>query len=502
MNIVIVGCGNIGFETAKWLCNEHKLLLINRSCPEDLAQFVRNHDNVWFESADAANPSSMEAVLTKFEGTFETVDALISTVGASCPTSALDDVKQFESEFSLNFFGNLVPIQAILRRMLPRRTGRIIVISSTSGVFTYPGLTAYTPSKWALTNFCRNLRDKIKRHGVSVDIVFPSSIRNRRSRTFLYEDGIESEEVAAEIVRILKGKNNTNCFVPGRYVFLHTLERLLPRVLDRRAGLKGKRKKLFRAKKADSVLITGVSSELGKELAMDYAKTAKKLYLLGPDEQALSELKGQIMCSSDCVVDEVCLDLADFRAVASLINRIEHVELIINNVELSAPEPASEVPVTDCELCLKNSLFGVIHLVVEFLRKKVPPVKIIQVMPVVAGEDRCRFDCYSAGQAALWAFTRSLRRSFGNRIQIMEVILAKQQEIHWGAGTAAEGVEDVNYERGRRQTDKVMSGISLMARMFARRIHKLERKGREIVVLPLRYKLSMCLAAILPWRLG
>ena len=157
MNIIIVGCGNIGFETAKRLCNGHKLLLINRSCPKDLMQFIRNHDNVWFESDDATNPSSMETVLTKFEGTFEKVDVLISTVGASCPTSALDDIEQFKGEFSLNFFGNLVPIQAVLERMLPRRTGRIIVISSTSGVFTYPGLTAYAPAKWALTNFCRNL---------------------------------------------------------------------------------------------------------------------------------------------------------------------------------------------------------------------------------------------------------------------------------------------------------------------------------------------------------
>ena len=496
MNIVIVGCGNIGFETAKRLCNEHKLLLINRSCPEDLAQFVRNHDNVWFESADATNPSSMEAALTKLDGKFNRVDILISTVGASCPTSALDDVEQFKSEFSLNFFGNLVPIQAILKRMLRAGAGRIIVISSTSGVFTYPGLIAYAPAKWALTNFCLNLRDKMRRHGISVDIVFPASIKNRRSRTFLYEDGIESEEVTAEIVRILRGKHNVNCFVPRRYAFLHTLERMFPRVLDMRAGLKWKRKKNFRAQRADSVLISGASSELGKELAMDYAKTTKRLYLLGSDEQALSELKRQVMCSSDCVVDEVCLDLTDFRAIVSFAERIESVELIINNIELSAPDPASEDPVTDYELYLKNSLFGVIHLIVEFMRKKVPPVKIMQVMPVAVAEDRSRFVYHSAGQAALWAFTRSLRRTFGNRMQVMEVILAKQQGIRCEAVTADDAVDHVKYKHVHRHR------MPLMARVLAQRIHELERQGREIIVLPLRYKLSMYLSAIHPWRLG
>jgi short-subunit dehydrogenase len=501
MNIVIVGCGNIGFETAKRLCNEHKLLLVNRSCPEDLAQFVRNHDNVWFESADATNPSSMEAALTKFDGTFETVDVLISTVGASCPTSALDDVERFESEFSLNFFGNLVPIQAILKRMLPRRTGRIIVISSTSGVFTYPGLTAYAPAKWALTNFCLNLRDRIKRLGISIDIVFPSSIKNRRSRTFLYEDGIESEEVAAEIVRILKGKRNSNRFVPKRYALLHTLERLFPRVLDRKAGLNGKRKKLFRTHKADNVLITGACSELGKELAMDYAKTAKRLYLLGSDEKALSELKGRIMHSSDCVVDEVCIDLGDFRAIASLAGCIEHVELIISNTEFSVSEFVGDVTVSDYKSSFKNSLFGTIYLVTEFMRKKVPPVKIIQIMSVAAAEDRSRFDCYSAGQAALWAFTRSLRRTFGNRIQVMEVILGKQQGDCYGAGTAVEEMDDVNHNNDR-QSCTVSSRIPWITRVLAQRIHELETRGREIVILSFKYKLSMYLGAILPWRLS
>jgi NAD(P)-dependent dehydrogenase (short-subunit alcohol dehydrogenase family) len=271
---------------------------------------------------------------------------------------------------------------------------------------------------------------------------------------------------------MLKGKHNVNRFIPKRYMLLHTLERMFPRFLDRRAGLNGKRNKLFRVQKINSVLISGTSSELGKELAINYSKTAKRLYLLGSDEQALSELKRLLVSSSDCLVDEVCLDLADFQSIASFADSIEHVELVINNIELSAPNQASEDPVIDYDQHLKKNLFGAIHLVVAFMRKKMPPVKIIQVMPVAVAEDQTRFDCHSASQAALWAFTRSLRRTFGHRMQVMEVILAKLQGIH------------------------------LTAQILAQRIHELEKQGREIVVLPLRYKLSMYLSALLPWRLG
>lgn len=497
MNIVIVGCGNIGFETAKQLCKEHTLLLINRSYPDDLEQFVRNHDNVWFSFADATDQSSMEAALTKFDGKFDRVEVLISTVGAFCPTSALVDMEQFRNEFNLNFFGNYVPIQVVLKRMLPERTGRIIVISSTSGVFAYPGLNAYVPAKWALTNFCRNLRDKLKNYGITVDIVFPASIRNRRSRTFLFENGIEPEKVANEIVLILKGKHNTNRFIPKRYALLHTLEQLFPQALDKRAGLKRNRKKLFREQRANSVLIIGASSELGKELAIDYAKTAKRLYICGTDEQALFELKNKITPSTDCLVDEIRLDLSDFRAEASLVERIKSVDLIINNIEFPVSNQVNDVPISDYDLCMNNSLFGAVNLTVELLHKQKPPIKLINVIKATTSEDHCRFNYRSAAQAALWAFTRTLRRTFGDKIQVTEVILANQQETYLKPSTAAKAESQIKYK-----PDRARHRVPLITQTTAHRIHKSEKQGREIVVMPLRYRLSMCLAAILPWRLG
>ena len=84
----------------------------------------------------------------------------------------------------------------------------------------------------------------------------------------------------------------------------------------------------------------------------------------------------------------------------------------------------------------------------------------------------------------------------------MEVIHAKQQGIHCVAGTAVEEVGNVHCKHNHLQSDTVSSGIHLAAQMLAQRIHELEKQGREIVVLPLRYKLSMYLAAIRPWRLG
>jgi len=147
-------------------------------------------------------------------------------------------------------------------------------------------------------------------------------------------------------------------------------------------------------------------------------------------------------------------------------------------------------------------LFGVIHLIVEFMHKKVPPVKIVQVMPVAVAEDGSRFGSHSAGQAALWAFTRSLRRTFGNKVQVMEVILANQQENYPTPDIATKVESQIKYKHGSSQPSRARHRASLITQVTTHRIHKSERQGREIVVMPLRYRLSMCLTAILPWRLG
>lgn len=97
MNIVIVGCGNVGFETARLLCRHHRLLLASRSQPADIADFVRDHENVSFVPVDATDASSMERAITAFCGRFGPLDVLICTVGAFCVASAVDEFTKFRS---------------------------------------------------------------------------------------------------------------------------------------------------------------------------------------------------------------------------------------------------------------------------------------------------------------------------------------------------------------------------------------------------------------------
>ena len=484
MNVVIIGCGNIGFETAKLLSESHSVLLINHRCPEYLKDFLQQNNNVSFALADALDLPSVESILDKSNGGFDRIDALVSTVGAFCPTSAVDDFDRFKRNFFLNFFGNLVPIKAVLKHMIPGRSGKIVVLSSTSAVFSYPGLTAYTPAKWALTSFCQALRIEVKPYGISVDVVFPKSIKNKRSRTFLYKNGIGPEQVAAKITEILDTNANADHFVPRRYALMSPLERIFPSILDRRAGLRRERKRRFCSRQVKSVLITNASSRIGKELSLIYAKSAERLYLLGQNEAALSETKKGIAQSSDCAVDIVSLDIGNCEAVSHLVSRIESVDLVINNVGFSVAGSIRGIPIAHYERSLATNFFGPVQLTAGLLQKEMIPAKIINIISISSVAGRLECSCYSVSHAALRAFTRSLRRTFGNEIQVIEVVPATSHRSLRRYAVRIESKGNIEHRCDCGQSSRAPPTRNWAAMTVARQICEAEIKGKEVALIP------------------
>ncbi len=472
MNIAIVGCGNVGFETARLLADRHALLLVNRSRPADLARFVDENDRVSFAQADAADPRGIQEAFAGFEERVGPLDALISTVGVPGVASALDGYARFKEEFRLNVFANLVPVKIALDHMAAHRQGKIVAISSTSGVHTYPGWGAYAPAKWALTNLCRTLRKEAGPHGIAVDVVFPRTIRNQRSKTFLNDAGVEPLQVAREVVKVLAAARPCDRFVPRRHALLRVLERVFPQVLDRKAGLRKDRCCRFRAESAHRVLIHEPDASLGLELARRYAATAKALYLAGSDEPVLTTIEKELGHSSSCTVEGVVLPEGDADAVQRLAVQTGTVDLIVHCGVSSSPAELREMSFDACEQSMEVSFFQPLQVLMAYARQEVRPRKIVNVLSMSAVTGRAQYACWSAAQAALWAQTRALRRTMGNDVQVMEVLLSE-----WDG------------PRGER------SGNGAICEA-ADRICDAEQRGREIVVFPLHRRIAMVLDAI------
>jgi NAD(P)-dependent dehydrogenase (short-subunit alcohol dehydrogenase family) len=492
LSVVVLGAGNIGLATASRLAARQRILLLDRREPPGLGPLLAGHPGVRFVRADVSDPCQLEAALA--QGLAEQpLTALLCTVGTRSSAGALDDPTGFERDFDTNLFGNLVPLQLLLPRLLAAGRGKLAVVSSTSGHHAPCDLTAYAPSKWALASLCGALRSELRGSGVGLDVVAPTNLRNRHSEVFTSDFGLEPERVGDLLARRLERRGGRELFLPRSRRAIHLLERLAPAVLDRAAGLRAGRRRRFARTRVDSALITGASRGLGRELARSYAPTLRELWIVARSAPELEALRVELESRSDCRVHARAVDMGRSEAVAALAEEVAGVELVINNAGLRVEGSVVETPLADFRACQAVNFLGPVRLASALLAAPRPPRKLVNVLSTTAIAGRRGLGAYASSKAALWSFTRSLRRVRGEPLQVLEVLpasfdsgLVAGSRRHGPAG--APGGPAQHAPAARRSS----------ARALAARIHGAEAAGCERLLVPLEARLFLWLEALAP----
>jgi len=470
-NILIFGCGNIGFETARLLLqNSYNYLFIIDCCMHEHLNKILGNPNICFIHCDALDSKSLIDIYKKYiidKGI--NIDVLISTVGVSALDDPVKYFNEFEDAFNINFFGCITPIHTILSYMVLQKKSHIIIISSTSGHHAGGRLNAYAPSKWALENFCSSLRFELRPYEIPVDVICPTTIKNKYSKTFLTQKyGIESKKVAQKINNIIQKPKGTNHYIPGYYKFVHLLERVFPYFLNLRYGLKSRffRKKFYKEIKINNVLITGASSNLGKELALLYSQRCNNLYLVAEDIRALNKnYKDKEIVSNNCNVIFIQANLSVKADIDRIINSIPKIDLLINNNCIHVVSDSKDMSLELYRKAFNINFLSPAYLISKLLAQGKYPKKIVNILSTTAIAGKSRLSCYSSTKAALWCFSRSLRREYGNKMHVIEFFIPP----------------------------------AFNSKRVAKRLIKAELKGEEVVYVPLATKIILVLEAFFPY---
>jgi short-subunit dehydrogenase len=86
-------------------------------------------------------------------------------------------IAEYKQQFETNVFGLIAVTQACLPTMREAGKGKIINVSSISGLIGFPGLSPYVASKHALEGFSESLRLEMKPYGIHVSLVEPGSFK-------------------------------------------------------------------------------------------------------------------------------------------------------------------------------------------------------------------------------------------------------------------------------------------------------------------------------------
>lgn len=187
MNIIITGAtGGIGFALAQKFCQNENLKIIgiarNKSKLERIADQINktskntNFFPIVFDLNDIENFSTLKVEIQKI---FTQIDVLINNVGILVNKPfEVTDLADMESTFRTNFYSPYFLIQSLLENF--NKNSHILNISSMGGVqgsVKFPGLTAYSASKAALSNLTECLAAELKAKQIFVNAIAPGSVQ-------------------------------------------------------------------------------------------------------------------------------------------------------------------------------------------------------------------------------------------------------------------------------------------------------------------------------------
>ncbi|MEE2638302.1 MAG: SDR family oxidoreductase [Acidobacteriota bacterium] len=116
------------------------------------------------------------------------VDILVNNAGINRPAAGLEvDVENWDDHFNTNVRGGFFCAQAVAPKMIERGFGRVVFISSQSGLIGIPGQPVYCASKGAIINLVRTLGVEWAKHGITVNSVAPTFVETNLTRARLQQ---------------------------------------------------------------------------------------------------------------------------------------------------------------------------------------------------------------------------------------------------------------------------------------------------------------------------
>jgi len=263
--VLITGCSSgIGLALARLFTQnkQYRVILTAREKSIGLLkqEFIES-DDLCIMPLDVCSEESRLHVVKEILDKWNGVDVLINNAGI-CYRSVLEEMQDQDEllQMQTNYLGPVSLIRLLLPNMRKKGHGKIINISSVSGMLAVPTMASYSASKFALEGAMEALWYETRPFGINVSLVQPGfvrskshervkfSVRSKLSNTqfrpytlvykymipfisFLMEVGLATPESIADLVDNVIKTEDPPLWIPAAFdaEFFYYLKRWFPR---------------------------------------------------------------------------------------------------------------------------------------------------------------------------------------------------------------------------------------------------------------------------------
>lgn len=180
---VVTGASRgIGKEIALTLGKEGAFVVVNyngsKECAEDVVREIKeNGGDAVAIGCDVSNFAQCETFINNVISEYKRVDILINNAGITRDGLLMKmSEEDFDAVLDTNLKGAFHCMKFVSRQMLKQRSGRIISISSVSGVLGNAGQANYSASKAGIIGLTKSVARELASRGITVNAVAPGFI--------------------------------------------------------------------------------------------------------------------------------------------------------------------------------------------------------------------------------------------------------------------------------------------------------------------------------------
>ncbi len=180
--LVTGGAAGIGHAISSQLAKQGYVVLVHYHSSaiqaQSLVQSIQTQGGQALSlQADLTNLAQVEAMMKRIQDEVGQLDVLVNNAGITQDALLLRmDEKQFDQVIATNLKAVWLLSKLALKFILKSPQGRIISISSFSGLYGLPGQTNYAAAKAGVIGFTKSLAHEIASRQVTVNAVAPGYI--------------------------------------------------------------------------------------------------------------------------------------------------------------------------------------------------------------------------------------------------------------------------------------------------------------------------------------
>lgn len=145
------------------------------------------------------------------------LDAIVLNAGVNGPAARFtgQTSEGFRDVLETNFFANLAILQAALPHVTKSRSGRVVLVASSAGLYGVRGRAPYAASKGALIGLGLTLSHELRRDGVGVNVLAPYAATQMTADTMAAQEEIGKRMTPESVAPVATWLASAECDANG-----------------------------------------------------------------------------------------------------------------------------------------------------------------------------------------------------------------------------------------------------------------------------------------------